>query len=186
MKKIMFNDKYGLTTAVLDGRKTMTRRMVKDGTPLGNWRETEKYAQYKIGEVVAISQSYKDLGYTKEWVEQHIKPNPNAKGTDPFEKQYPGWTNKMFTPAELNKARKIRITDIKVERLQDISDEDCLREGIIDCGVGARHYGFADVQHWQYYFFSREAFAHLIGKVSGKGTWERNPYVFAYSFELFN
>ena len=28
MKKIMFNDKYGLTKAVLDGRKTQTRRIV--------------------------------------------------------------------------------------------------------------------------------------------------------------
>lgn len=30
MKKIMFNDKYGLTTAVLEGRKTMTRRISED------------------------------------------------------------------------------------------------------------------------------------------------------------
>lgn len=30
MKKIMFNDKYGLTQAVLDGRKTMTRRIVSE------------------------------------------------------------------------------------------------------------------------------------------------------------
>lgn len=31
MKKIMFNDKFGLTQAVLDGRKTMTRRIMPDG-----------------------------------------------------------------------------------------------------------------------------------------------------------
>ena len=30
----------------------------------------------------------------------------------------------------------------------------------------------------------REAFAHLIDKVSGKGTWDKNPYVFVYDFEL--
>ena len=30
MKKIMFNDRYGLTQAVLDGRKTMTRRIIPD------------------------------------------------------------------------------------------------------------------------------------------------------------
>ena len=30
----------------------------------------------------------------------------------------------------------------------------------------------------------REAFAALIDKVSGKGTWESNPYVWAYEFEL--
>ena len=36
MQKIMFNDKYFLTQAVLNGTKTMTRRLLKDGTPLGN------------------------------------------------------------------------------------------------------------------------------------------------------
>ena len=33
-------------------------------------------------------------------------------------------------------------------------------------------------------YFAREAFALLIDKVSGKGTWESNPWVVAYSFEL--
>lgn len=30
----------------------------------------------------------------------------------------------------------------------------------------------------------REAFASLIDRVSGKGTWDRNPFVFVYDFEL--
>lgn len=159
MKKIMFNDKYGLTDAVLQGRKTMTRRIVTD-YEFNQWdgrqimlgydpeSNTQEYGllsddgsgevvrkrllkyTYRCGEVLAVAQSYKDLGYTKEWVEQHISPNPNAKPTDPFEKKYPGWSNKMFVPAKLNKAHQIRITDIKIERLQDISDEDCLKEGV--------------------------------------------------------
>ena len=29
-----------------------------------------------------------------------------------------------------------------------------------------------------------DAYEILIDKVSGKGTWERNPYVFVYDFEL--
>lgn len=36
----MFNDRYGLTEAVLSGRKTQTRRILPAGTPLGSWRET--------------------------------------------------------------------------------------------------------------------------------------------------
>ena len=63
MKKIMFNDRYGLTEAVLAGRKTMTRRIVPDGTPLGNWEETEKMSRFKVGEVVAVAQSYKLCEY---------------------------------------------------------------------------------------------------------------------------
>ncbi len=54
MKKITFSDTYCLTQAVLDGTKTMTRRMLKPGTPLGNWQEIEKDLSYKVGEVVAM------------------------------------------------------------------------------------------------------------------------------------
>ena len=65
MKKIMFNDKYLLTQAVLRGDKTQTRRIVKDGTPLGNFEETMKHAPYKVGEVVAVAQCYLDIGSPK-------------------------------------------------------------------------------------------------------------------------
>ena len=61
MKKIMFSDKYCLTKAVLSGIKTMTRRLLRDNVPLGNWEETAKHLPYKVGEVVAIAQSYKDI-----------------------------------------------------------------------------------------------------------------------------
>jgi hypothetical protein len=210
MKKIMFNDAYGLTDAVLQGRKTMTRRIAR-------FNETERpcqkgrdkclyckhydreigckwllnYSPYKVDEVVAIAQSYKALGYTKEWVEQHISPNPNAKPTDPFEKKYPGWSNKMNVPAELNKAHQIRITGIKVERLQNISDEDCFKEGITTMTEGKFEAGNAfgwdikiDALKRESFFTPRAAFAALIDNISGKGTWELNPYVFAYTFEL--
>ena len=206
----MFKDKYGLTDAVLQGRKTMTRRIIRnllnfdprqDWIVLGNddkgkasiaifHNETYKYSiypQYQPGEVVDVAQSYKDLGYTKEWVEQHISPNPNANWNDPFEKKYPGWSNKMFVPAKLNKAHQIRITDIKVDRLQDISDVDCLREGILKRDI--RPFTFIEIKYQVpkttiYKDTPREAFAALINKINGKGTFEKSPYVFVYSFEL--
>lgn len=34
--------------------------------------------------------------------------------------------------------------------------------------------------------WAKETFAHLIDRVSGKGTWESNPWVFAYEFELID
>lgn len=163
MKKIMFNDKYGLTEAVLEGRKTMTRRMVPDGTPLGNWEDTEKHSRYKPGEVVAVAERYKILPLA-------------AKA---------GYRNKMFVRADLM-PYQIRITNVRVERLQDISDEDCLLEGI------ERVY-YGDEEWFKAYDTKdgckcaptpKEAFAALIDKVSGKGTWKSNPWVFVYEFEL--
>lgn len=172
----MFNDRYLLTQAALRGEKTQTRRIVKDGTPLGNFEETMKYARYKVGEIVAVAQCYLSIG----------RPQFDKFGYD-----VPGNTNKMFVKAELM-PHKIKITNVRIERLQDISDEDCLCEGI-------SHYTPADDQNTEsgfgfqshkggLYLFdtAREAFAALIDKVSGKGTWGSNPYVWVYDFELVN
>lgn len=169
MKKIMFNDKFLLTKAVLCGNKTMTRRIIKKEIPIGNWQETEKMLRYKIGEVVAIAQSYLDIK----------KPQFDKFGHD-----VAGNTNKMFVRADLM-PHNIKIADVRVERLQDITDEDCLKEGIIHLkalGIGGYGYITADGECCMC-DTPREAFAELINEVCGKDTWERNPWVEVYTFE---
>ena len=174
MKKIMFNDKFLLTQAVLRGKKTQTRRIVKDGTPLGNFEETMKYAPYKVGEVVAVAQCYLDIG---------------SPQFDKFGYDVSGNTNKMFVKAELM-PHKIKITNVRIERLQDISDEDCLCEGIFYCTPAyapntKSSFGFQFHKGGLYLFdTARDAFATLIDKVNSKGTWESNPFVWIYDFEL--
>lgn len=199
MKKIMFNDKHGLTEAVLKGRKTMTRRTLNltkaDKEYIASafdWdlRESviiDRYAKYKVGEAVAVAQAYKDIAENSYFVNQCAANGETASG----KKYEEGWNNKMFVAAYYM-PHHIRITDIKVERLQEISEEDCLREGIMIKS------GFPRKKSFPYYFaggkrgwdnsFStpRKAFAALIDAVSGKGTWERNAYVLAYTFELID
>lgn len=187
MKKIMFNDKYCLTQAVLNGTKTMTRRLLKDNTPLGNWEETEKSLPYKVGEIVAIAQSYHTLnksGYVApEWCEHTCESSA-------------GYENKMFVRADLM-PHHIRITDVKVERLQDISDEDCMREGL---KFRYTNMNFGNMLTREDYYYDyldkcgeincygtlspRKTFSIFIDKICGYGTWEGNPWVIAYNFEL--
>lgn len=189
MKKIMFDDKYGLTAAVLNGQKTMTRRIVKNVNLLQWLNEldddgaiqtikgtilSEENSAYKVGEIVAVAESYHELnkqGYlAPEWLDHTCEDSA-------------GYDNKMFVRADLMPHR-IRITDIKVEKLQDISDNDCIAEGIkcFPSDVMPDLYTFEGVsENWK---TSREAFARLIDKVSKKGTWKRNPWVIAYTFEL--
>ena len=75
---------------------------------------------------------------------------------------------------------------IRVERLQDISDEDCLEEGIWT--RTGRWYCYDIIRRGEEYFDPypdpREAYSVLIDHISGKGTWDSNPYVFVYDFEL--
>lgn len=174
MKKIMFSDKYLLTLEVLNGSKTMTRRVLKEGTPLGNWEETAKCLPYKVGEIVAIAQSYKE-----------VYPNADFEMIgDKFMTESAGWNNKMFVRADLM-PRHIRITDIKVERLHDISDDDILCEGIRKVYDNSSHYYvYKYLSDGHIFYTPREAFASLIDKISGKGTWESNPWVAAYSLKL--
>ena len=189
MKKIMFSDAFCLTQAVLDGTKTMTRRVLKEGTPLGNWEETAKHLPYKVGDIVAIAQSYKDI-YNELEAQGNWEANEwwcsawgiVGGGLDTSA----GYRNKMFVRADFM-IHHIKITDVKVELLQNISDEDILREGVwqlsYDNGLFyvAQNIGYVPTVAFP---SAREAFWFLIDKVSGKGTWESNPWVVAYSFEL--
>lgn len=187
-KKIMFNDKYCLTQAVLDGTKTMTRRLLKAGTPLGNWEETTKHLPYKVGDIVAIAQPYKDI---IECLPMYSGAIINVDGS--INREYKaGWTNKMFVKGEMM-PHHIRITDVKVESLQDISDDDIMREGIRKesfAGGCMFCYNKAYIRNGNrliepiYNSTPRRAFASIMYKIIGGHMWESNPWVVAYSFEL--
>lgn len=222
MKKIMFNDRYGLTDAVIEGRKTMTRRLInpmpKDCAAVhkncwgADWSDKPmslvvdrdiggiycEYCgngvrlydggyhyktQYKVGEVVAVAQSYEQAGI-QSWA---YLSRPEIDGYQIIS-THKGWRNKMYVRADLM-PHQIRITGIKCERLQDISDEDCFREGISESwyeSTDTTTYGYADEKKGTAVEFDtpREAFAALIDKVSGRGTWKSNPWVVVYEFEL--
>jgi hypothetical protein len=170
---------------------------IKDGAAyfcLGNIAHKvpkENQPAYHVGEEVWIAQSYKNLGHgPDDWIE-------NAEGGYQQAHELAGYTNKMFVRS-LYLMRRIRITGIKVERLQDISEEDAMREGVFKYDKPPLNHEsdmFApwppyvrpykhDIDNLIYRCTARYAFAYLIDKVCGGGTWNRNPWVFAYEFEL--
>lgn len=217
MKKILFNDNFLLTQAVLEGRKTQTRRIVSQSLidkyeewyddvcsiamPSGSTIETlrgwllRKHTRYRVGEVVAVAQSYETISNAISKTESKEKAAFYCKVMKVCfpdaiihkdKEEIAGWYNKMFTRAELM-PHQIRITDVRVERLQDISDEDCIKEGVRkvvnENGIYVQYYvGKGD--NACSFENPREAFAHLINKVSRKDVWSQNPYVFVYDFEL--
>ena len=218
MKKIMFNDRYGLTGAVLRGDKTMTRRMMtmtlhrcnkygqmvkivpddmfiaSDGTAHfqvgrnGYMVPKQNQPAYHVGEEVAIAQSYRDV--YDEYLNDINNPifDAYAKAKDD-EVSGKGFENKMFVRADLMPHRII-IRKVDVQRIQDISDEDCTREGIQTDTVHFQEWqgqhGFRDRDKNAPLLFKsrREAFASLIAKVGKKSDWEDNPWVYVYTFEL--
>ena len=205
MKKIMFSDKYGLTKAVLDGRKTVTRRLIPqsvldsvdqfrvdyynstfDAITFKECIEQMLYVErnlkipFHIQDEVAIAQSYMNcIIENKSFLHKVYYPEFGIKGRSPR-----GWDNKMFVRAELMPHR-IKITGIRVEQLQDITDEDCLKEGLEWAhGLFYVNYNKDTGSRMNLGNTPREAFTALIDKVSGKGTWNSNPWVLRYEFEL--
>lgn len=195
MQKIMFNERYGLNDAVLEGYKKNTRRaefsaeeqqvlneaddVYMDGdyvvAHFDSVEDVRFATRYKVGEIVAVAQSYEMIRNCMT-IGDPLLPEWTASSA--------GWRNKMFTKAELMPHR-IRITGIRAERLQDISNEDCIKEGILyNREINAFY--FEDVLREQALCFAscRQAFTALIDKVSGRGTWASNPWVVAYEYEL--
>lgn len=199
MQKIMFNDKYGLTEAVLAKRKTQTRRIITNKEMLEIIRNFEytssfflvydrfvlnpdlrkrfinnrRVMRYHMNETVAIAQSYADITPQADWANCMTR------------KEEIGWNNKMFVRAE-DMPHHIRITNIRIERLQDIKIEDCLKEGLWmahDVGLEGMTYWYHGLTNSSFRT-PQDAYASLIDHISGKGTWVSNPYVFVYEFEL--
>ena len=210
----MFSRRFGLNDAVTGGIKTMTRRIV-DGTEQdrqdprpeiitfdpetgrfecgrraddGTGRILAKRTvtpRFKEDEVVAVAQSYQEIieslddDDAADFRKRLKKLNIGAENG--------GWTNKMFVLPSLMPWR-IQITKVRMERLQDISESDCLREGIRqnDLNPGGLVYSYTDnTKNIDPCFRTpREAFAHLIDAISGKGTWNSNPLAVAYEYTL--
>ena len=187
----MFNDQYGLTEAVLYGRKTQTRRIAyekpfkyncncgfytegkdKGKLAINDGNEIVAKSTYKIGEVVAVAQRYCDIPFAN----------------DIFIRAVPiGWSNKMFVKSSLM-PHQIKITNIRCERLQDISTDDCMKEGIYCSHIE----GIDDAYSYdatndrfkpkRWYRTPIEAYKMLSCKLHLH--WGSNPLVFVYDFQL--
>ena len=177
----MFNERYGLQSAVFEGRKTQTRREPfycdkEIGCVLNKKGKLECYndyngnpihtSRYAVGEIVAISERYND--------------SMQDGSISSFDK---GWKNKMFVKAEFMPS-KIQIKNIRCERLQDISESDCIKEGV-------RCYSTNSFVIWDYeksecfrFYTAKECFLYLLNLVSKKEHRTINPYVIVYEFEL--
>ena len=175
----------------ISGRKFCYAKGIRvDSSDAACWRYEESLkSRYKVGETLYLKEPFVVAGGRKE--------NPNgvvAYKWQPLNVIFPNgqqplrWENPR-TMGEKHARYFIEIIDVKVERLQDISDEDCLREGIIETSPDMLsefpcttiHY-FWDIDCGTH-IDACQAYAALIDKIK-RGTWDSNPYVFCYSFKL--
>lgn len=198
MKGILF--KEYLLPSVMAGEKTQTRRMIKpqpdeDGLarfiPTGEWHDTEARVytpRYQPGEVVYVKETWcyvlryhaHDLLEGWEDDNQYVLKSMVHSDWMNYAKENYGykWKSPMFMPEEAARTF-LKITDVRAERICDISEEDCIAEGIIHVPTGAwysPHEPFYPQQTAQ------DAFFALIRSVDAKV--DLNAWVWVYDFEL--
>jgi len=211
MKNILMNTE--MTKAILDGKKTQTRRVVKikklgkiDGAEDGclkvsrNYRIMienykipfeniiEQFSRYQKNEVIWVREPAKiDMCFTEEIHFHYLADNKTSKLNIPkrfikdgFVADWMAHCNGVPNGCIKEMARIfLKITDVRVEKLQDISDEEILKEGI-NPFITWEHKPHEKKQS----IMIGGEFTLLWNKTAPKGyKWEDNPYVFVYAFE---
>ena len=142
--------------------------------------------KYEIGDVVAVKQSYEDIWNGMD----------DGDKKDSFREKYEktkGWKNLLLTKNELMPVH-IEITDIFLQHIQDIKYDDCIEEGIIKDYPVNDHgepyawlpYFYYDSESTENFSSPKEAFASMIDRIYGEGTWKDNGIKIVYRFKLRN
>lgn len=181
-----------MVQAILDGRKTMTRRVVKPQPECIDFYEDRNVwfpevskCPYEVGDVLWVRETHRALvdcstGKFAKW-------DYKADMPDEFHKQYPHkWKPSIFMPKEACRIF-LKVKSIKVERLQDISEEDAIAEGCSKYGPfgefkGSIHPNGGSMRFRAYSKASR-AFQCIWETINGFDSWKKNPFVFVYEFE---
>lgn len=192
-KPILFNTE--MVQAILEGRKTVTRRVIKpqpiagirksvfvpSGIEDGHGREIKLL--YKVGDILYVRETW---NYSPNWYycyKADAIPDDNHGyiGSIP-------WRPSIHMPKEAARIF-LKVTDVRVERLQDMTDEDCIAEGIKPVRVpGSTNYreerefqiacGIATIEKYEELWDSTIKKQDLY-----KYGWEGNPWVWVIEFE---
>jgi len=187
-----------MVRALLEGRKTQTRRIIKprrrrpslfDGTwsdsyvldpANASWRAQD--VRYEPGDRLWVREShYVWSAGNQDGSGQRI----DYMATEP-DSPCGGWTPSIHMPRWASRLTLI-ITSVKVERLQDISEQDAIAEGIERAGdiagqLGWKHY--PDGSPAGGWLDPRESFRSLWNSINGTGAWDTDPWVVALSFTV--
>jgi len=182
-----------MVRALLDGRKTQTRRVVK-GEAL-RWLDTD----FGAGFVAMPENRLCPYGVPGDllWVRETWKPHSLYAGMKPSEmpqahvfyraddRYAPSntpWNPSLFMPRWASRLT-LELTEVRVERLQEISEADAIAEGIEGDGHGAWKCYARDASqtHWA---APRESYRTLWKSINEPGSWEANPWVWALTFKV--
>ena len=186
-----------MVRAILSGAKTQTRRVMKvrchsicegDDGKLWPWSEDAELAEDfwhpcpfgQPGDRLWVRETWQAIGGNERARRILAEPDPSRgwieyaatvpKGREPP----PRWRPSIHMPRWASRIT-LEITDVRVERLQDISGIDARREG-----VSVPAYIPEDGADLDY---ARRGFRRLWEEIHGGGAWEKNPWVWVIEFK---
>jgi hypothetical protein len=189
-----------MVRAVLDGSKTQTRRVVKRSGDMEFDKNDPHYGPYwlayaagdAMGEDAKVRCPYGTPGdrlWVRETFAQDVAGCPGGISyrADHFDPKGDGpahpmkWRPSIFMPRMASRIL-LEITDVRVQRLQEISEGDARAEGVSDGGCfscgNPEPCGCGNPQP-----DARDGFAWLWQSIHGTGSWDANPWVWAITFQ---
>ena len=169
MKPILFSTP--MVQAILDGRKTQTRRVIKIDDAPENWRKSLAGSRYKPSDILWVRETWADV-FGKYEYRADYSESENTYRVKRYGTTIAKWRPAIFMPRAAARIF-LRVTDVRVERLQDITEDDATAEGL-RIGIGGAPC-----------FSCRDAFAELWDKLNAKRGygWDTNPWVWVIEFE---
>lgn len=199
IKPILFSTP--MVQAILAGRKTMTRRVIKpqpmpmlefigyensDKESVAGWGIdprviSRRKARIRPGDILWVRETFQRVLIEEDEPDDVYgyvyKASPGTfedYGEMRDGEEYPlTWRPSIFMPREAARIF-LRVTDVRVERLMGITDEDALAEGVVTGGSAMGH----DYTAGEYF----QVLWDRLNLKRGYG-WDTNPWVWAYTFE---
>jgi hypothetical protein len=188
-----------MVQAILDGKKTQTRRVVKiNGCPITSPKESLELTKegliyhsvcsmsgyykplYQTGDILWVRETFCEVPYEHNHVPikgGHITIPKYAYKAD-SERDYTGiWKPSIHMPREAARIF-LRVKTVRVERLWDITETDVRKEGFSD------HFDIETDTFYPCGYFFKHTWNSMYAK-RGCG-WDTNPWVWVYEFEKIN
>jgi hypothetical protein len=192
IRPILFSPE--MSRAVREGRKTMTRRIVKDEGPFLN-EDTYQWSDFpwigacpygKVGDILWGRERFVKVPFTCGG-EKGYRINFPDRCTAEVLQRLP-LRPSIHMPRSAARIW-LRITNVRVERVCSVSEMDALAEGIeedveaVRQGIErAKYRDYAD-QNLPFFLPPVESFRSLWESINGPGSWDRNPWVWVIEYE---
>ncbi len=202
-----------MVRAILENRKTVTRRIVKYIPDLGEpplW--CHRAGSEELRNLIGDYRRYCPYGQPvdKLWVRETWAARPDQDQLPPnmcdnsglwwraslpafpqgYESCHGKWRPSIHMPRWASRIN-LEVTSVKAERLQDITEMDAMAEGIVECPIpadedGPNRIGYMvgpDDGKSGLDVSPRDSFRKLWESINGPGSWDLNPWVWALSFK---